>query len=363
MGESVAVIHIVSESTTPDQRETVAALVSASNQIGRQLILEARGGGTLWNVKEAPGFSPRNSDLAPPADLIGTETVLQFWSVPRPLSSAVLREFDRVPRILDWDASRPLKTIRGCDFAGVTVDSVRAVRALARIGVDPARAAVIRASVDFARLRPERRAEIRGRLGLTDAPAVLIAQPMIRRMAPFSAAWAGLLVERVMPGLQIVVTGSGNEVRRIERLCTTIGRDSRLFVADDTFALPELLLAVDIAVFTPPGLAPLRPAAWSLAAGCPLVATATHANCELLAHGLNARLARDPTPRLIARRILETLEAGNKTREQAAHGRGQAYALFSRQRMIEQYRCVYRNALTDRPVSTGIEDALSATRV
>lgn len=356
-----AIIHVTDESTTPGQRESILALVAASNQLGPQVVVAASSAAP-WrvNIENRTQRIPRR--MVALSDLLHDGTIVHHWSGAAGAGIPFVDERLPAPVVLDLDSALASAGPLLESAAAVITDSLRASAAALRAGARPASVAVVRPWVDFSRLDRAARARVRASWGLRDdAVAALILPPIARQMGSYEAAWAALLVERVQPALRIVVPAGAAESLRLERLAESTGRSDRLILADGAIDLPSLLMAADLALFTPPGDCPHRPIAWALAAGCPIVASATHSTCELLAHDVNARLCRENEPRFIARRILETLEAPDASRELIAHARRQAYALFSRQRMIEQVRRVYENVASGRSASDGLIDPLFQT--
>lgn len=356
---AAAIVHVTHESTTPGQRETILALVAASNQVGPQIVARAAGPAP-WLV-DVDARGRRRIALA---DLADGDTIVHYWCAPAAMARRRVGFDDRACAaiLLNVDSALSIRARFPAPLAGVVVDSQRARAAAIAHGAAPRDIAVIRPWVDYARIRRNDRARVRAQLGLTDSDrAVLLLPPLCPELGSYESTWAALVVERVHPELRIIAPGGYPETFRLERLADSVDRTRCLRTAPDAFDLPELLSASDVALLAPPGDCPHRPIAWALAAGCPIVATATHATCELLAHEANARLCRESTPRFIARRLLETLEAPDAGRDLVAHGRRQAYALFSRQRMIEQYARVYENARAGRSLADGIIDPLHQT--
>ncbi|GMU84700.1 MAG: hypothetical protein AMXMBFR47_45690 [Planctomycetota bacterium] len=356
---AAAIVHVTHESTTPGQRETILALVAASKQVGPQIVARAAGPAP-WLVD----VDARGRRRVALADLADGDTIVHYWCAPAALARRRVGFDNRACAaiLLDVDSALSIRAHFPVTVAGIVVDSERARAAAVGHGAAPGDIAVIRPWVDYARIRRDDRARVRAQLGLTDGDrAALLLPPLCPELGTYESSWAALVVERVRPELKIIAPGGYPEASRLERLADAVDRTRSLLVASETLELPELLVASDVALLAPPADCPHRPIAWALAAGCPIVATATHATCELLAHEVNARLCRECAPRFIARRLLEALEAPDAGRNLVAHGRRQAYALFSRQRMIEQYARVYENARAGRTLADGIIDPLHQT--
>jgi hypothetical protein len=119
----------------------------------------------------------------------------------------------------------------------------------------------------------------------------------------------------------------------------------------------DLCVAADALVLADVGDCSATAVAWAMAAGTPIIAPATYATTELLAHTLNAMLYKPGltwrrTAVDICRLMLRLDETGKRTEV----ARGQAYEVFSLQRMVQQMRQVYVNLQAGSPPSREIRD-------
>lgn len=240
--------------------------------------------------------------------------------------------------------------------------SARVVQRLAQFGVPADDLALIRPFVNFAEVGPSLYADTRSKL-LSDADAanpetriVAVAPPVSRAGGAFVAAWAGMLLSVVRPGVRIILPSETVEARRILRLAAACRFTDRVRLAPRDVGWPALASAADVIVFVPSAEPSLVPLSWAMAAGRPIVASATPAITELLVHRENALLAR-PTPREITRRLLEALEDEALATRCGEVARGQAYQVFSRSRALRQVRQAYENLVQGGAVGDGIEDA------
>ncbi len=236
--------------------------------------------------------------------------------------------------------------------------SARESAAIAARGISLEGCALIRPGVDFGEIGRADRAALRGSMQLApDEKAVLLLPPNELATGVRFAAWSALLAERAYPMLRLLVPGGGAQVRRVVRLATATDRRRIVHETRGEFSLVDLLAACDIACYLPEKDAPCGVLAWAMASRRPILASAVACTTELLAHGHNAWLCRPADPRDGARRLLEILESPEEieTRTRVAHA--QAFAVFSRQRMLEQYDTLYRNLASDHAPALGIADA------
>lgn len=374
------ILHIVARDTPSERLETLLALRARRDLARRQRVVQ---------FGSAPQLAPKLRDMQRLLTPVGFgwlagrslgrllprdgRAILHVWS-GRALGwclaqlQAALRT-DRNPVapaptvVVDAEVTLDLRRLSAaltCASAvpvhAICPTLVARQRAIAA-GVAPQRLTVIRDSVEFAALRPEQRRRIRSELALGEGEsAVLMLAPLRRGTGGLYGVWATLLLHQLRPTVRLVVPGGGREVQRLAYLVRTARHGHMARYPGTRWSLCELLIATDLAVYVPAGQAPVSTLAWAMAAARPIVASAVPATTELLVHGQNAWLARPNDPRDICRRLLEALESPEQSWRQAEQARTQAFGLFSRQRMLEQYRTAYANALAGRPLDTDIVD-------
>jgi glycosyltransferase involved in cell wall biosynthesis len=258
------------------------------------------------------------------------------------------------PLLIEADADDDLETLAGWSRSAavfiVCADRTTQVR-LGRLGVPATRAAVVRPAVDPAALEPSIRSAVREELGLLDGQrAILVLPPITRGAGSFLAVWAVLLLEKVRPDIRLIVPAGGREAERIGRLVDACRHNEVARFASPGWSLSHLLAAADLAVYAPPSNAPSTGLAQSMAAGCPIVATAVPCVTELLTDGESAWLCRPAGPEEIARRMLAALENPERSRSLAERARMAARELFSETKMIAAYARIYLNLETRRPI-------------
>lgn len=233
--------------------------------------------------------------------------------------------------------------------------TARAMRRMLEGGAPLSSIALIRDSVDFALLR-EDASRVRAALGAAPDNVLVLALPPLGRRAGFHAAWSAMLAQKVVAGVRLVIPGNGRETDDLRHLARACRHEHMMCFTGDALGLPQLLRAADLALFLPIGDTSTAAVAWAMAAERPIVASAVPAVTELLAHGASAWLCRPADPRDAARRIVNAIEMAERSRQQAALARLQAYAVFSRQRMVEQYSAAYANLVGGRAVGEGVTD-------
>jgi len=234
-------------------------------------------------------------------------------------------------------------------------------RRLIECGVPTDDCVVIRDSVDFGVLQRARETARRSRLGFGPDDRVLLALPPAEPgMGGYLAAWSAMLLDKLVEGVRIVISGDGREAARLSRLVEACRHRHVARFARAETPLPELLALCDLVVFLPESDAPPTNLSWAMASGRPIVASAVPAVSEFLAHGHNAWLARPGDPKDTTRRLLQALERPADSAAQANLARSQAFKVFSRQRMVEQYHTLYENLAVGRPLAAGIVDAAVA---
>lgn len=233
--------------------------------------------------------------------------------------------------------------------------TARSMRRMLERGAPLSSIALIRDSVDFGLLRGGA-SDARAALGAAPDSALVLALPPLGRRAGFHAAWSAMLAQKVVAGVRLLIPGTGRETDALRHLARACRHEHTVHFAGDALGLPELMRAADLALFVPIGDTSTAAVAWAMAAGRPIVASAVPAVTELLAHGANAWLCRPADPRDTARRILNAIEETERSRRQADLARMQAYAVFGRQRMIEQYSAAWANLAGGRAVGEGVTD-------
>lgn len=380
--DPLTTVHLVGADTPWERRATLAALVSRSAE--PSLRVEVRAGPaaltdletdarialrpccTWLAARRLRDWLRRNSPAAT-ADRTAALR-LHVWSpAALPLAMqfaagaesppAILVEadaFDSIEPLARWHASR------AADLRFVAATAHRRRRLIER-DIAPDSITLIRPCVDFARFAQCDRAALRARLRLAPQDrAVLLAPPLTRAANPLLGAWAAMLVEKIHPGIRVVLpadtlpvvrpVAGRREAARLRAIASSTGHLGMFRDAPPEFAPPELLAACDVVALTPDtsdALTTLIP--WIMAAGRPLLATAVPAVTEFAAHGVNARLCLPRSPRDCGRRLLELMEDQESAASCAARARQDSYAHFSLQTACEAYAALDRATPSHHP--------------
>jgi glycosyltransferase involved in cell wall biosynthesis len=372
------VLHLVAEDTPATRLETLEALCREP-EVGRPRVLYVGSGYInstgLSAVEHVPApfgigrLAVRRLRRAIPAP---DQTVLHVWSakavswmVPAVVSGADVALAGQHHRLF-VDAEAPLdfrrlanslSRLRSMATLGFVCPTRTCQRRLVAAGLPADECAVIRDSVDVADVDAARRPDVRPLLDLSPEHTVVLALPPVRReTGAFVAAWATMLLAQVRRDVRLIVPDGGREAGRVTRLVDSCRHRWLLRSAGPDLALCKLLAAADLAIYLPPGDAPLGGVLSALAAGRTIVASVAPVTTELLTDGRNAWLCRPNNPKDAAARMLQALENPQMSQQQADLARSQMLPVFSRSRMVRQYARAYENLLAGRRIGDGIED-------
>ncbi|MGE0481508.1 MAG: hypothetical protein AB7Q17_13655 [Phycisphaerae bacterium] len=245
---------------------------------------------------------------------------------PRRLLGPTLRG---VALVIDAELSAAeRRRVRGGGLIHRGVDAVivcrtdAAMRRLRRLGVPADRLFVVRSALDDRETTPSAdvRAAARAGLQLDPEDVAVLALPPLGRGAGFLAAWAVLLLERVLPGVRVIVPGGGESARRFEAVVRDCQREGILRVASPTCSLGSLVAAADVAISAGCDAGSLDALLLAAAAHVPIVAADTAAVREVLSQAGVARFFEPGVPKDAARQLLRTIEApdANATQLRAA---------------------------------------------
>ncbi|MBV8781496.1 MAG: glycosyltransferase [Phycisphaerae bacterium] len=252
-------------------------------------------------------------------------------------------------RMIRW-----LNAIRHHRSVDVAAPTETARRALVERGVPIERCHHVPAGVDFSRIDPSGRSELRRRLGYSDENRVLLAVGESTRATDHErAAWATVILHVLERRYRLLIWGRGPMTESVRRFAGKLGDFDLLTIAMDHLGndvrFEQLTAAADIALVTNRDAAPTLPIAICMAAGLPIVSVTDSTICELLEDRHNALLCPSRRPRLIARRILDLEEDSDGQRMRTNQGRAEVYERYSKARFKEAMMTLYRSAA--RPMS------------
>jgi glycosyltransferase involved in cell wall biosynthesis len=192
----------------------------------------------------------------------------------------------------------------------------------------------------------DRDEKLRQSLGLMLEDRVLLAPgESVRSAGHHYALWAASILHVLDPRWRLLVWGRGPQVQALQRLSEKFDQPRVLCVAGERLGrstpFEELLRAADIALITPSGPAPPLPIQMCLAAGLPIVASASPVTDEFLRDQENAAVVPRLSPRLLAQRVLALREDEEGRRKFGANARMNQHGTSSR--FIELYRGLYRS--------------------
>jgi glycosyltransferase involved in cell wall biosynthesis len=151
-------------------------------------------------------------------------------------------------------------------------------------------------------------------------------------------------IRQQFPTVQLVCLGEGSLRRELERMVDTLqlagsirflGYDpdvSRWFAGADLSILPSLYEGLPMAALE------------SLAAECPIVATAVDGTPEIVVHEKTGLLVPPRDPQQLANAVLQMLHHPERARKMAARGRKHVLEEFSVQQMVHRTEILYLQA-------------------
>lgn len=220
-------------------------------------------------------------------------------------------------------------------------------RACVRRGVPLERCHLIRPGVDFSRIRRRRDNELRGRLGFAEDDFILLAAGESTRTASHpDALWGVAILNALDEKMRLLAWGRGPQAESLAHFGDRLGQPGLLTLAEQRLGrrmeFEELLPAADAVLVTARSAVATLPISICMAAGLPIVATATPTIGELLEDRHTSLMVTRPSPRLIARRILDLREDASLQWKIADTARAEAYEFFALTRFTEQWRTLYR---------------------
>jgi len=267
--------------------------------------------------------------------LVGDIQFVHAWSEAATAAGAMVAAARSVP-LLRTLASLPttgaelsaiLKQLRRSQLA-VSVPTEAARRELVRLGAAERSVAVLRSpasSLDTCAMRQRTREQ----LGLGDAETLLVAPAeMTRDSGHKYAAWIHGLLRHGGLAVKLLLPAGGPNERYVRSFAATTGFDNELFFTEGRFTLSEALAAGDVAVFPVERDCGVGALAAAMAAGMPIVATATPDTAELAPHNEAALLVAPRDPRAAGAAIISLLEDQALAQRLASSARQRAAGLF-----------------------------------
>ena len=267
-----------------------------------------------------------------------------------------------MPQLCGRVAERWMAVLRDQPNLSVICPADRVKRRLVEHGFPVEVCVVIRPGVDYAAINAAAKHFSGQELGLDGAgPVLLTPGPPHRQEGQYAVMWAAALLQHIHKRLRVVIPGQSREFGRLKRFTETVRLPDLLIAPGDRFTWEELLSVADVVVAAPPEDIGITPVAWAMAAGVPIVATATHALTEVLADRHNALLCKPKDPRILAGRILAVLDDQNQQRKITNEARDAAFEVFSVRRCLHQHLTVYQNIPAGKPPADQVKDSAILT--
>ena len=247
--------------------------------------------------------------------------------------------------------------------AAVVAISRAVAEHLARCGVGPGKLRVITNGIDlapFAALPQERarlRAEVRREFGFpAECPLLVAAGAFVRwkRHEDFLRLVARLRRDR--PAVRGLLCGAAPGASAAERAYAAElaalagdaagGAGGEVRLAGWRDDLPRLLAAADLFVSTSRAEPFGRVLVEALAAGVPVLATASGGKGEIVADGLTGRLVPDEDPEALAAAAEELLADGERARRRGEAGRARAAEAFDVRRVAREVAALWEELLS-----------------
>lgn len=205
---------------------------------------------------------------------------------------------------------------------------------------------LIRPGVDFAQVRGRRDRELRRELGFDEQDIVLLAAGESTSAAAHElAVWAMSILRVVHKGYRLLLWGRGPAGDEVARFTAGIGDRTSARFAETHLRRPinfeQLLGAADIVLVTARGAVDTLSIATAMAAGLPIISTATPTASELLEDRHTALMITQPQARQIAQRVVDLRSDTSLQWAICDMAHNEAYAYFTQSRMIDQYRDFY----------------------
>lgn len=217
-------------------------------------------------------------------------------------------------------------------------------RALVTRGIELSHCHLVRPGVRLSDIPTTRDRALRERLGFTDADTLLYAPLELTHAAGHVlAAWAVSILGVMQPQYKLLFHNRGTARAPLEHLKQHLIDPRALTIVDDV--APEALFSAADAILMTPN-APVSPLviATAMASSRPIIATTTRQLCEQLEDRHTALLVKEPSPRLVAQRIIDLFADPTLSWQLQDRARAEAYDHFTQSRMLKDLDAVYDTA-------------------
>jgi glycosyltransferase involved in cell wall biosynthesis len=215
------------------------------------------------------------------------------------------------------------------------------------------RCSVISPPVDPS-LLPGRDAELRNRLGFSDSDRVLLAPGESTREASHKLSlWAAAILNVLDPKWRLLVWGRGATVDSLARFVETTHLSNLMVNSQKrlgpSISFESLTSVADLVIDLAQPSAPVLSIEICMAAGLPIVASASPDSRGFLKDKINAIVQPHATPRILAQRLIGLRKDPDLQQKIAATAKAQAADLFSIERNLRQWQELYAKVQASHP--------------
>jgi glycosyltransferase involved in cell wall biosynthesis len=225
-------------------------------------------------------------------------------------------------------------------------------QAFARHGVPIERCHLIRPAVDFSRIKKGRDPALRAALGFNEGDQVFLAVGESSRAADHPrAAWSAVVLHVLERRNRLLLWGRGPLAQKTSRFVHRLEQPGLCSIATEKLGqritFEQLLPAADVALVTATGPVATLPIAACMAAALPIVAVGNPTVSELLEDRHNAVLVGTPSPKAIARRVLDLREDSGLQLRICDTATTEASKYFSQTRFLQQFQTLFQQVLEE----------------
>jgi glycosyltransferase involved in cell wall biosynthesis len=167
--------------------------------------------------------------------------------------------------------------------------------------------------------------------------------------------WAAGLLQQRWTDLRVIVPGSSQEQRRLRRFAEGIGLADMTVFTGDRYDWPELLAVADVLLMPATGDVDTTPLAWAMAAGVPIVGTATPAVKELIVAERTGLLAEPRVLPSLVSMVMHVMDEQSVRRRIVEQARSLAFELFSGAKFDAAYHSFFEELAARRPPSGRVQ--------
>ncbi len=249
------------------------------------------------------------------AALAGPGTILHAWSHAAALAGDAISKQRKAGLI--WSLAQPPRgqslrdatRLAQSDETCLTVPTIACRQYLLNAGASEDSIRLLPPDAVPIDQRPTRRSRTRAMLGLEDRHRLIVAPGDITRDGGHKpACWAFAILRQVRNDLRLLLPGRTTSGHGVLSFAQSTGHGCDVFFTQGRIPPQDCLAAADLAVFCPIRDADVYSLAAAMAAGLPIVASATSDIAETAPHEQAAMLTQPADPRSAAAAILRLLE-------------------------------------------------------